>query len=190
MAGEMKYLFATQLTERETMLIGNIVALWGAMEHEIFTQTLATFDGIHVKNLPKQMNNLQFTGVLALWKERVVDTSNEKRREVLVKQYEEIERLSEYRQALVHGMWTWDRSALNRISTVRVRKDEYITVHFDADHLNDFSERMGVLNYKIRYPGGNEDRAKEFEDGGGFAISREMLKMMSDVSAGKKSEEQ
>ena len=46
----------------------------------VLTQTLHSFDdpGIQATDLPKAMNNIQFTQVLALWKERVVDKSKGK----------------------------------------------------------------------------------------------------------------
>lgn len=57
-----------ELSDRETFLIGKVIAQWGALEHEVFVQTLMTFDmpdGEEVV-LPKTMNNLQFTDVLNL----------------------------------------------------------------------------------------------------------------------------
>jgi hypothetical protein len=57
------HLLALDLSERELHFIGHIVAQWGALEHEIFVQTLRTFAD-YSEELPKQMNNLQFTGSL------------------------------------------------------------------------------------------------------------------------------
>jgi hypothetical protein len=52
-----------ELSERELLSIGHIVAQWGALEHEVFCQTLQTF-GKHTQTLPKEMNNMQFSEVL------------------------------------------------------------------------------------------------------------------------------
>lgn len=51
------YRFDVELTAKETYLIGNIVAQWGALEHEIFNQTLLSFDNPVDENmvLPKEI---------------------------------------------------------------------------------------------------------------------------------------
>lgn len=172
--------FDVELSDRETHLIGKIVALWGALEHEIFVQTLETFyaevaDGTE---LPREMNNLQFTKVLKLWKARVVDGANGPRREVLQRQYEGICHHQDSRQALVHGMWDWTESDLGRISSVRVRHHELVTVHFTADDLEAFCLDMQKINFQIRYPGGLEDLVKAMMEKGG-SISRRWAAMLT-----------
>src|SRR5580704_9882262 len=104
---EMKHLLNTELTERELVAIGTIVALWGSLEYEIFRQTLMSFDGVPQNQLPKQMNNLQFSKILKLWESRVVDKTVGNRQEVLRAQLTSIRHNEEYRNALVHGMWNW-----------------------------------------------------------------------------------
>jgi hypothetical protein len=83
MAGKLKSIMALdlQLSDREMFLIGMIVAHWGSLEHEVFTQTLLSFDTPQGQagGLPKSMNNIQFTQILSLWKERVVDRCKGKR---------------------------------------------------------------------------------------------------------------
>jgi hypothetical protein len=169
-----------ELSPRETFLIGKVIAQWGALEHEVFEQTLMTFDtpvGDDVP-LPKAMNNLQFTGILSLWKERVVDKTEGERGNVLQQQYEIILKLKEYRDALVHGMWQWSKDELSRISTVRIRKKEIISVHFTADDLNEFYSRLGSTNFKLRFPGGLEEYAQK-QPKEGFYFSRLGLSMMT-----------
>ena len=169
------------LSDKEIYFIGQIVALWGALEHEIFNQTLLTFDGLDGNEivLPKEMNNLQFTGVLEQWKKRVVDKAKGERAVTLQQQLDQINNLKEYRDALVHGMWKWSSSNLNRISTVRIRKKEIITVHFTVDDLQDFYNKLAGINFKIRYPGGLDDLATERAEQG-FYISRRFLSMITD----------
>ena len=74
---EIKHLWDLELSDSEVHHIGKIVAHWGAIEHEVFIQTLMTFDTSSQEEiqLPKAMNNLNFTNVLELWKERVVNPS-------------------------------------------------------------------------------------------------------------------
>lgn len=169
-----------QLSDRETFLIGKIVVQWGALEHEIFTQTLLTFDVPEGKQatLPSAMNNLQFTEVLSLWKERVADQAQNAYAKVLRDQIDEITRLKEFRDALVHGMWEWSPADLSRISTVRVRKKEVITTHFTADELEDFYRRVAKMNFKIRFPGGIQELARKRTEQG-FYISRRGLSMLT-----------
>lgn len=149
--------FDVELTAKETCLIGNILAQWGALEHEIFNQTLLSFDdsGGDTVALPKEMNNFKFTEVLGHRKSRVVDKAKTKRARVLQKQYDHIVSLIEYRNALVHGMWSWSRKdSKNRISITRIRKKQIITTHFTVEDLVDFVDRLGSINFKIRFPRG------------------------------------
>ena len=175
------YSWDAELLDREVFLIGKIIVQWGALEHEIFTQTLLTFDapkGEAIK-LPGAMSNLQFTQILQLWRERVVDHAKGPRAKVLQAQFDEILRLKQFRDALVHGMWNWSPEDLTKISTVRIRKKEIITTAFTADDLEDFCRRVGRVNFKIRFPRGLRDlaqaRAKQ-----GFYISRRGLSMFTD----------
>jgi hypothetical protein len=174
------YKWDAELSDREVFLIGAIVVQWGAIELEIFTQTLATFDVPEGKQttLPKTMNNLQFTEVLSLWKERVVDQVQGERTKVLQRQLDEILRLKQFRDALVHGMWDWSASELSRISTVRVRKKEVVITHFTADDLAHFYGRLASINFTLRFPSGLEDLARQYEDQGSY-ISRRGLSMFA-----------
>ena len=61
----MEYRINTELSERELLSIGKIVALWGSLEYEIFCQTLMCFSDMSDSQLPKEMNNMQFSQVLA-----------------------------------------------------------------------------------------------------------------------------
>jgi hypothetical protein len=101
---------------------------WASLEHEVFVQVLQTFKpgSGDVPQLPKEMNNLQFTKVLELWKERVADKASKRREKVLQQQYEKIFGLKEARDALAHGMWHWTPEDLGRISTIRVKKRQVI----------------------------------------------------------------
>jgi hypothetical protein len=168
---ELQYLFSVELTQRELGLLGLIVAHWGSMEHEIFHQTLLCFDDDGTPELPKAMSNMQFSQVLDLWGEKVVEVADGERRDVLRKQITEIKRLSEYRNALVHGMLRWNVGDITRITAIRVRKKEVLSVHFTADDLLDFQTQLAAINFRIRYPLGTIDLAAQMEKAGGY-ISR------------------
>ncbi|KUZ75477.1 hypothetical protein WI36_12180 [Burkholderia ubonensis] len=148
--------YDVELSDRETFHIGRIVALWGALEHEVFMQTLKTFDPAPGKGekLPKKLNGIQFTDTLDLWKVRVIGAAKGKRREVLERQYEAICHYQEFRHALVHGMWDWSKSDPGRITSVRINKREVRSVHFTADDLEEFNLALQRINFRIRYPGG------------------------------------
>ena len=165
-----------ELSDRETFLIGKIMAQWGWLEHQIFLQTLLTFEGVadDTPELPKAMNNIRFTGVLDLWKERVVDRASEEHAATLREQLEEIRRLKPGRDALVHGMWQWSPSNLSQISTVRVRNRKIIEILFTADDLEDFYRRVAGVNFTIRYPGGIDDLARKRAEEGMY-VSRRFL---------------
>src|ERR1035441_3030894 len=68
--GRLEPMHGVELSGRELHWIGHIVAQWGALEHEVFSQTLLTYKD-HLAEVPKEMmNNLQFSDVLKLWKRR------------------------------------------------------------------------------------------------------------------------
>ena len=169
-----------ELSDREVFLIGRIIVQWGAIEHEIFTQTLLTFGSSEGEQspLPRAMNNLRVTELLALWKQRVVDQSDGERSNVLQLQLNEILELKPFRDAIVHGTWEWSASDLSRVSTVRVRKRDVITTHFTAEDLANFYSRLSRINFKIRFPGGIEDLARQRAESGSY-ISRRALSMLS-----------
>ncbi|NWD43719.1 hypothetical protein [Pseudomonas yamanorum] len=50
------YRFDVELSDSETFFVGKIVALWGALEHEVFIQTLLKICPIGKENaaLPKK----------------------------------------------------------------------------------------------------------------------------------------
>lgn len=183
---ESTFALDLQLSDREMFLIGMIVAHWGTIEHEVFMQTLRSFDGPDVKatDLPKAMNNIQFTQVLSLWKERIVDKSKGKRASALREVHDELLALKEPRDALVHGMWQWSPEHLDRISTVRVKKREVKTTHFDFDYLQDFALRLSKLNFRLHYPRGLVELAVSRQQAG-FYISRKGLQLMSDLGKAK-----
>jgi hypothetical protein len=166
-----------ELSERELFCIGHIIAQWGALEHEIFSQTLQTFEE-HIQTLPKEMNNIQFSSVLEKWKERVVDQCNGEKKKNLQEQYALIRHYRDYRNALTHGMWDWDKASPDRIRTTRVHKREVISTHFTAADLEDFSLEVAKINFNIRYPRGIEDLAEETINRGGY-IGRLTASMLS-----------
>lgn len=174
------YRWGEELSDREVFLIGKIIVQWGALEHEVFSQTILTFDAPEGEQtaLPRAMNNLQFTDLLSQWKVRVVDKAQGERANVLQQQFDEILRLKEFRDALVHGMWDWSVVELAKISTVRIRKKEIITTHFTADDLNDFCDRLASINFKVRFPGGVEELARKRAEQS-FYISRRGLSLLT-----------
>jgi hypothetical protein len=177
---ELKQIWDDGLADDEICFIGKIVAHWGAIEHEIFRQTLQTFDTqeSEVAELPKAMNNLSFTKVLELWDERVVAHAEEPRRSVLEKQKDKIESYQDYRNALVHGMWDWERGQPEVVTTTRIRKKEIITTKFNEGDLNDFYTELAQINLYLRYPGGMEDIFKERAEQG-FYINEAALRRLA-----------
>ena len=182
MSDDFIRLYDVPLSDKEGILIGRIIALWGALESEVFVQTLATFDVQDVEKLPNAMNNLSFVKVLELWKARVADVAEGERAIVLKQQFARIIHLHDSRNALIHGMWTWSMAEPEKISTTRVSKKQVITMHFPAGSLADFHNELGVINFKIRYPGGVEDHARDRAENDGF-ISRRALCMLTDSPA-------
>jgi hypothetical protein len=169
----MIYVWDPQLSDRKVHFIGMIFVQWASLEHEIFTQTLETFaaEGKAAHELPTAMNNIQFTGVLDLWKERVAEKAPGRRGKVLLKQYDAVIKLKDTRDALAHGMWHWSPEDLGKISTVRVKKREVITSHFSADALESIASKVGEINFKVRFPDGKIDLVKAHMQEGGY-ISR------------------
>jgi hypothetical protein len=173
-----------QLSEQEMLAIGMIVAHWGALEHEVFMQTLRSFDEAQVKadELPKAMNNMQFTQVLDMWKERVADKCKGKRATVLHEVHHELLTLKEPRDALVHGMWYWSPENLHQVSTMRIKKREVMFTHFDPEYLQDFALRLAKLNFRIRYPRGVTDLVAS-QKGEGARISRKLAQLMTETAS-------
>lgn len=164
------------LSDREKFFIAEILSQWGAMEHIVFLQTLATFGD--ASELPKQMNNVQFSKVLKLWMDRVVEPAEGKRRKVLRGLHARVEALQDHRNALVHGMWTWDPARPSQITTIRVRGNKVVRAIFTADDLQQFALDVSDLHLKIRYPCGNEDLAADILSDG-YSVSRGFMAMMT-----------
>lgn len=173
-ANEIEFGIETALSERELLSIGTIVALWGSLEYEIFRQTLGCFSEGEISEgrLPKAMNNMQFSEVLALWKTHVVNKAEGKRREVLQKQCESIRFHYDFRNALVHGMWDWSIAAPEEITAIRVRKKEIRRTHFTADDLVSFASVLATINFRVRYPGGHEEYANVMSERGAYLSRR------------------
>ena len=178
------HLWDPQLSDHEIHFIGTIFVHWASMEHEIFIQTLLTFapEITDPDQLPKAMNNLQFTGVLDLWNERVAKKASGRRAQVLQRQHKEILRLKDARDALTHGMWHWSATELAQISTIRVRKREVITSHFTVEVLGRFASKIAEINFKLRFPGGIIDLARARMKEGGY-ISRNAMAMFTGYTA-------
>lgn len=171
-SNEIEHGIDVELSERELLSIGRIVALWGALEYEIFCQTLMCFADQPGSELPKEMNNMQFSQVLALWETRVVQTAAGDRKEVLQAQCESIRHFHGFRDALVHGMWDWSKTAPEKITATRIRKKEIIRTHFTADDLASFASALETINFKVRYPGGIEEFAKSMAEKGAHMSRR------------------
>ena len=171
--------YDVELSDRETFHIGRIIALWGALEHEVFMQTLKTFDlePDGLEKLPKKMNGIQFTDTLDLWKSRVIGAAKGKRREVLERQYEVICHYQKFRHALVHGMWDWSLSNPGRITSARINKRELHSVHFTADDLEEFNLALQRINFRIRYPRGTGEFGMKMAQQG-FHMSRRAAAML------------
>jgi hypothetical protein len=159
---ELKAIWDAGLTDEEYLIIGNIVAQWGALEAEVFSQTLMTYGSeIHVSQLPKEMSNQSFSAVLDLWKVRIVDVSEGGVKGVLDDAYEKILQLKDVRNSIIHGMWDFSLSEPKTISTFRVKKDQLIHTTFMDGALADIGMKIAELNASIRYPGGLADFFKE-----------------------------
>jgi hypothetical protein len=159
---DIPIVYNVELSPRELAHIGLIVSQWASLEYEIFTQTLMTFVDSEItgNELPRSMNNLQFSSVLDLWEERVINKANGEVKEVLIKELEHIRHYHEFRNAIAHGMWEWDKSDPKKIRSVRIRNRNVITIRFTAANLESFSTEVGKINFKIRCPSGLEDLAK------------------------------
>jgi hypothetical protein len=167
------YTYQVELYEKEIYFIGSIVAHWGALEHEIFVQTLQTYDPDETAEaLPKEMNNIQFTGVLSLWKARVIDTAKRQKKRVLTDQYDAINKLLDHRNALIHGMWNWTEEYPGEVIATRIKKRTIINSRFKPDDLADFSARVQKINFWIRYPAGARDLHKAIVEQGSHVSRR------------------
>jgi hypothetical protein len=170
----MEYGIDVGLSERELLSIGKIVALWASLEYEVFCQTLESFSAISSGQFPKEMNNMQFSQVLALWETHVVNKAVGKRKEILQEQHKNILLHHEFRNAIVHGMWDWSRAVPEKITAIRIRKKEVIRAHFTADDLASFASALDTINFSVRYPGGIEELAAE-----GSSMSRRAFWIMA-----------
>ena len=177
--GEMRWGIDVELSDRELLSIGKIVALWGSLEYEIFCQTLTCFSGMSDSQLPKEMNNMQFSQVLSLWETYVVDKAVGKRKEVLQEQYKSILYYHDFRNALVHGMWDWSNASPEKITATRIRRKKVLSTHFTADDLASFALVLAAINFKVRYPGGLEEFANAMAERGQFMSRRAFCLMTS-----------
>jgi len=172
----MKISLSTELSEHEIYLIGSVVSQWGFLESDIFNQTLLSF--MESENIPTSMNNAQFSSVLKLWLERVVERQDDATKAILKAQYDEIVTLSEYRQAVVHSRCEWRPDAPDEITAVRAHKNILKHITFTADDLANFSSRLGQVRYWIKYPRGSEQHSAEIS-ATGLHISRGGWKLLA-----------
>ena len=177
---EIKEIWDEGLADEEIYHIGKIVAHWGAIEHEVFFQTLQTFENppVDYNEIPKAMNNMRFDAVLELWNERVVASTKEPKKSVLAKQYKKIKAYQDYRNALVHGMWDWDREKPEIVITTRIKKKQIIKTVFDQVRLHDFYIELAQINLLIRYPGGMQEAFEE-RASKGFYINEAAFRRMA-----------
>lgn len=176
----MKICWDDQLTDKEVYYLGKIVAHWGAIEYEVFSQTLQTFEDTtdDPSELPKAMKNLNFTSVLELWEQRVVNNAPGKAGEVLHAQLQAIKDAHDFRNTLIHSMLHVSPDDIGRIVASRVKKSEYIQIDITGNDLVDFYRQLGQINMNLRSPGGLEDIVKKrTELTGGF--SRRGLALVS-----------
>ena len=144
------------ISDKETMYIGKIITYWSAIENEIFLQSVANFENI--ETLPKELKNLQFTSLKLYWKEFIIDkTENEIIKNVLNKQFEEIEKVKDIRDAIAHSFWEWSSDNLSQIKTIRVRKDKIISLTFTVDDLENFFIKIAEMYTNIKCPNGITD---------------------------------
>ncbi|NTV71353.1 MAG: hypothetical protein HGA71_14560 [Azonexaceae bacterium] len=175
---DIKECWDAGLTHEECWIIGDIVAQWGALEAGVFSQALESFGSdIHVNQLPRAMRNRNFSEVLELWKERVVDTAEDTRKKILTESYEIILELKEARNSIVHGMWDFTVSEPKVISTFRVKDDQIIHTKFEDGALADIGTRIAELNLKIRYPGGIRELFMEQMSAGVYVNHAAMRRM-------------
>ncbi|MBD8663028.1 hypothetical protein IFT59_07150 [Rhizobium sp. CFBP 8752] len=170
----MRIALQTSLSKRETYLIGSIVSQWGYLEADIFEQTLVAMSDLDP--LPKAMSNTNFGLVLDLWLERVAEPKDDERRAVLKAQYDMIQLLTDFRQAVVHSRWEWNANKPDEVVAVRAKKKELIRATFTINDLIEMDARIGEIRYLIRYPS-EQDRADELADDG-IRISRSGWEML------------
>jgi hypothetical protein len=182
---DLKYVCETGLTDEEYCVIGALVAQWGALEAEIFSQTVSTFGtDTHVSRLPKAMNNNSFTSVLELWNERVIGQAEGEVKNVLRNAYAKILKLKEFRNAVVHGMWQFNLSAPKTISTVRIKGDRLISTVFDNGSLSDFLTEVEQINFAIRYPKGPHQCFEEIIGEGSYVNPAALRRLKLDTGKG------
>lgn len=172
----MRHILDLGLSDREKFFIAETISQWGAIEHEVFLQTLKTFEPDDT--LPKEMSNIQFSGVLKLWEARVVHQADAERAAALREVHIGIEAKQEARNALVHGMWSWDTSAPGLVFVTRVKRDTVIRSVFDAKSLEALALDVCDLLYKLKYPRGIADQAEELGNDG-YWFSRRRVAAMS-----------
>src|SRR5690606_18461904 len=106
------------ISDKETMYIGKIVTYWSAIENEIFLQCITNFNSIDT--IPKELKNLQFTSLKLYWKKNVIDKIEDQEvKNVLIEQYEKIEKAKDIRDAIIHSFWEWSSDNLSQIKTIR-----------------------------------------------------------------------
>ncbi|MCL2910004.1 hypothetical protein [Shewanella aquimarina] len=175
---EIKQVWDVGLSPSESKLLGLIVAHWGAIEGEVFQQALESYGvDFELSELPKEMNNLSFSKVLEVWKERVIAGAPEADKVVLKKQYEKIRCYQDYRNSLIHGMWIFDRNTPEVISTLRGRGKEIISAVFEEGQLQKFYSELAQINLYIRYPRGMEQVFEEQFKQGYYVNEAEIRRM-------------
>lgn len=155
------------LSSKESQLIGMIIAEWAALEDEVCRQLMESCQSSPQTGVETKLAQ-NFSENLKNWKMHVVDVAEKEVAEKLRLQSQEIERLVEYRNALAHGMWTWNGEDVTKITSVRVKQKKLLLVHFTRDDLLDMFNRAAAINFNLRFPLGDEDFGRAMIESGGF----------------------
>jgi len=172
------------ISDKETMYIGKIVTYWSAIENEIFLQCITNFNSIDT--IPKELKNLQFTSLKLYWKKNVIDKIEDQEvKNVLIEQYEKIEKAKDIRDAIIHSFWEWSSDNLSQIKTIRLKKDKIISLTFTLEDLENFFVTVGTIYTNIKCPKGIEDIFSDVLTNGYSEPSRMILSRISNHKISK-----
>lgn len=169
-------LMALPLSDAELHFIGQIIAYWGRIEHEVFGQALLSFG--EDEEVPSALgSNRNFPAVQRVWRERVISRADDERRTVLEREDAKITHYYQFRPAIAHAMWDWEMADTAVIISRRIVNKQVITVKLTKDDLASMASALGETLYWVTYPGGLADRGKELAEAGGY-MSRHFVAMM------------
>jgi hypothetical protein len=182
--GKSKPCMHFDLSKDELGLIGFATVHWAYLEHRLLMATIEIADELKLV-VPKNATQNGFNKRLAAFREIVGGIPEEKERDRFLKIASQVSKENGFRQKLIHGIWSYDRTNPEVLHVEVSRSNNPPKAFFRADVIRRFCVRVGELSFQLTYPEGytSERLAMDRDDQAYF--SRSFLQSIFGTTAQK-----